>query len=67
MSYGPNVQGVFHSLAPFVDRILQGDHPGTLPIGKPSAFELVINAKAAKALGVTVPASVLTNADLVIH
>ena len=67
MSYGPNVQGVFHSLAPFVDRILQGDHPGTLPIGKPSAFELVINAKAAKALGVTVPASVLANADLVIH
>jgi putative ABC transport system substrate-binding protein len=67
MSYGPNVQGLFHSLAPFVDRILQGDHPGNLAIGKPSAFELVINAKAAKALGLTVPAPVLANADLVIH
>jgi putative ABC transport system substrate-binding protein len=67
MSYGPNVKGLFHGLAPFVDRILQGDYPGSLAIGKPSAFELVINAKTAQALGLTVPAPILANADLVIH
>jgi putative ABC transport system substrate-binding protein len=67
MSYGPNVRGVFHALAPFVDRILQGDSPATLAIAKPQSFELVVNLKAAKALGLTVPAAVLGRADLVLE
>ena len=66
MSYGPNVKGMFHGLAPLVDRILQGDHPGSLAIGKPHAFELVINEKVGKALGLVVPEAVLAKADLVI-
>jgi putative tryptophan/tyrosine transport system substrate-binding protein len=67
MSYGPNVMGVFHNLASFVDQILQGKNPGDLSIGKPPAFELVINVKAARTLGLTVPAPVLDAADLVLN
>jgi putative ABC transport system substrate-binding protein len=66
MSYGPNVKGVFHGLAPFVDRILQGESPANLAIAKPQSFELVINLKAAKALGFNVSALVLGRADLVL-
>jgi len=66
MSYGPNAKGVFHGLAPFVDRILQGESPANLAIGKPQSFEPVINLKAAKALGLNVPALVLGRADLVL-
>jgi putative ABC transport system substrate-binding protein len=67
MSYGPNVQSVFRSLAKFVDRILRGEAPGTLPIAQPRVFELVINAKAAEKLGVVVPSPVLTSADLILE
>jgi putative ABC transport system substrate-binding protein len=67
MSYGPNVQSVFRSLAGFVDKILRGDKPGTLPIAQPRVFELVINVRAAEKLGVTVPLSVLTSADLILQ
>jgi putative ABC transport system substrate-binding protein len=67
MSYGPNVQSVFRSLAGFVDRILRGEEPGNIPIGQPRVFELVINAKAAAKMGVAVPSPVLTSADLILE
>jgi putative ABC transport system substrate-binding protein len=67
MSYGPSVPELLRRGAAYVDRILKGAKPGDLPVERPMQFDLVINLKTAKALGLTMPPSILFQATKVIR
>ena len=67
LSYGVDLVDAFRGAATYVDRILRGDKPGDLPVQFPTKFEMVVNLKTAKALGLTIPETLLATADEVIQ
>jgi putative ABC transport system substrate-binding protein len=67
MSYGPNFPDLFRRAAELVDRILRGTKPGDIPVEQPTKFDLVLNLTTAKALGLTVPPTLLATADELIE
>jgi putative ABC transport system substrate-binding protein len=67
MTYGPNLQESYRRLAYFVDRVLRGTNPAELPVEQPTRFEFVINLKTAKALGLTLPPTIMVRADRLIE
>jgi putative tryptophan/tyrosine transport system substrate-binding protein len=67
MSYGPNYSNLYRRAADLVDKILRGTKPSDIPVEQPTKFDLVVNLKTAKALGLTIPESFLLRADEVIE
>ena len=65
--YTPDIEEVFERTADYVDRILRGSRPADLPVHQPTKYELVINVKTAKAIGIAIPPAVLARADRVIR
>jgi len=67
MAYAPNRAGMFRRAADYVDKILKGAKPADLPIEQPTQYQLVVNLKTAKALGITIPESIMLQANEVIR
>jgi putative ABC transport system substrate-binding protein len=67
MSYGANMAEIWRGAAPYVDKILKGAKPGDLPVEQPSTFDLGVNSKTAKTLGLAIPRAILLRADRVIE
>jgi putative ABC transport system substrate-binding protein len=67
LGYGPNLAELYRQAAKYADRVIKGARPADLPIERPSKFELIVNLKTARALGLTIPPSLLARADKVVE